>query len=217
MARGTEVHHSLGRFPSGQRGQTVNLLAFAFEGSNPSLPTTGCPRFFLGQPFFVGGDMDQGMLSRPHRFVCVRCNQCCSGQPGYVWLSQKDLEALSNYLHVSKRTFALEYCRPVNIGIILTLSLKEKKNHDCIFLGRDGCMVYEARPAQCRTYPFWESVLEDEQRWTEEGNACPGIGQGAIVSSETILNAILERRQNPPLSIGDVAELKGLEAEWGAP
>ena len=30
----------VGRFPSGQRGQTVNLLAFAFEGSNPSLPTT---------------------------------------------------------------------------------------------------------------------------------------------------------------------------------
>ena len=28
----------LGRFPSGQRGQTVNLLAHAFEGSNPSLP-----------------------------------------------------------------------------------------------------------------------------------------------------------------------------------
>jgi hypothetical protein len=28
----------LGRFPSGQRGQTVNLLAYAFEGPNPSLP-----------------------------------------------------------------------------------------------------------------------------------------------------------------------------------
>ena len=28
----------MGRFPSGQRGQTVNLLAFAFDGSNPSLP-----------------------------------------------------------------------------------------------------------------------------------------------------------------------------------
>ncbi len=27
-------------FPSGQRGQTVNLLAYAFEGSNPSPSTT---------------------------------------------------------------------------------------------------------------------------------------------------------------------------------
>ncbi len=28
-----------GRYPSGQRGQTVNLLANAFGGSNPPLPT----------------------------------------------------------------------------------------------------------------------------------------------------------------------------------
>ena len=35
-----------GRYPSGQRGQTVNLLAYAFGGSNPPLPTilTGASR-----------------------------------------------------------------------------------------------------------------------------------------------------------------------------
>ena len=31
-----------GRYPSGQRGQTVNLLAYAFGGSNPPLPTMLC-------------------------------------------------------------------------------------------------------------------------------------------------------------------------------
>lgn len=30
----------LGRYQSGQLGQTVNLLAFAFAGSNPARPTT---------------------------------------------------------------------------------------------------------------------------------------------------------------------------------
>ena len=30
----------LGRYQSGQLGQTVNLLAYAFVGSNPALPTT---------------------------------------------------------------------------------------------------------------------------------------------------------------------------------
>ena len=30
---------SKGKYQSGQMGQTVNLLAFAFGGSNPSLPT----------------------------------------------------------------------------------------------------------------------------------------------------------------------------------
>ena len=29
----------LGKYQSGQMGQTVNLLAYAFGGSNPSLPT----------------------------------------------------------------------------------------------------------------------------------------------------------------------------------
>ena len=28
-----------GRYPSGQRGQTVNLLPYGFQGSNPCLPT----------------------------------------------------------------------------------------------------------------------------------------------------------------------------------
>ena len=30
----------MGRFPSGQRGQTVNLLSYDFDGSNPSLPSS---------------------------------------------------------------------------------------------------------------------------------------------------------------------------------
>ena len=31
--------YGTGKYQSGQMGQTVNLLAFAFGGSNPSLPT----------------------------------------------------------------------------------------------------------------------------------------------------------------------------------
>ena len=32
----------MGKYQSGQMGQTVNLLAYAFGGSNPSLPTKNC-------------------------------------------------------------------------------------------------------------------------------------------------------------------------------
>jgi hypothetical protein len=159
--------------------------------------------------------MDTETLSKPRCFECIRCNGCCSGQPGYVWLSKKDLDTLSDFLHVSKRKFALDYCKPVDIGLSYTLSLKEKQSHDCIFLENSGCIVYNARPAQCRTYPFWGTILEDEESWVGESKACPGIGRGPAVPSEIIVNAILERRQNPPLSIEKVVELKGLEAEWG--
>ena len=43
-----------GRYPSGQRGQTVNLLANAFGGSNPPLPTT-C-RVTAGRAETTGGN-----------------------------------------------------------------------------------------------------------------------------------------------------------------
>jgi len=45
-------------YPSGQRGQTVNLLAYAFTGSNP-VPTTTA----FGTSFFEAGPCDQGFIS----------------------------------------------------------------------------------------------------------------------------------------------------------
>ena len=34
------IERFMGKYQSGQMGQTVNLLAYAFGGSNPSLPTS---------------------------------------------------------------------------------------------------------------------------------------------------------------------------------
>jgi hypothetical protein len=45
-----------GRYPSGQRGQTVNLLANAFGGSNPPLPTI----MSFGRPGPGVGGLSQG-------------------------------------------------------------------------------------------------------------------------------------------------------------
>ena len=68
----------VGRFPSGQRGQTVNLLAFAFEGSNPSLPTTFhfMARSFRERVFYCfiipmipGKERGSGVL----RAECTKC------------------------------------------------------------------------------------------------------------------------------------------------
>jgi hypothetical protein len=45
-------------YPSGQRGQTVNLLAYAFSGSNPE-PTTISPlSLATGRP--LSGWVDRG-------------------------------------------------------------------------------------------------------------------------------------------------------------
>ena len=51
----------MGKYQSGQMGQTVNLLAYAFGGSNPSLPTENqiviersCLIFFFYIHLFLG-------------------------------------------------------------------------------------------------------------------------------------------------------------------
>ena len=70
------------RFPSGQRGQTVNLLAYAFEGSNPSLATIlrQLPEIIaLSRPaesaissFCLGNRLDFAILgSLPHSKIMV--------------------------------------------------------------------------------------------------------------------------------------------------
>jgi Fe-S-cluster containining protein len=40
----------------------------------------------------------------------------------------------------------------------------------CIFLdtGTNQCRIYEARPTQCRTYPFWPSIVASVQDWNDE-------------------------------------------------
>jgi len=48
-----------GRYPSGQRGQTVNLLAYAFGGSNPPLPTVVAG---ASRPAFTEGGLRKAPL-----------------------------------------------------------------------------------------------------------------------------------------------------------
>ena len=54
----------MGRYRSGQPGQTVNLLAYAFVGSNPSRPTRRT--FFMRERFFycINEAINRGRLSR---------------------------------------------------------------------------------------------------------------------------------------------------------
>ena len=65
--------------------------------------------------------------------------------------------------------------------------LVERDDGGCIFLGQDmKCQVYEARPKQCRTYPFWPELLADETSWEWEGIKCPGIGKGDMIPAAEI-------------------------------
>lgn len=136
-------------------------------------------------------------------FSCKRCSSCCCGVPGVVFMSQEELETLSELENLTTEQFIAVYCRwiPSNDGFDY-LSFRETAGYKCIFWEEErGCRVYQARPVQCRTYPFWSHILQSEENWLKEGKKCPGIGEGSLHTSEEILsqeelykNRILVRR-----------------------
>ena len=99
---------------------------------------------------------------------------------------------------MSKEEFLSLYTRDVDYGLYYLVSLKEKDNYDCIFLGENGCSIYEGTPLQCRTYPFWPSIVESRGNWESEKNSCPGIGKGTVVDKKTIQEMLDKTKNNVP-------------------
>jgi Fe-S-cluster containining protein len=110
---------------------------------------------------------------------------------------------LCQHHRVSETQFIEKWCRWVDVGDGLVLSLLEKKNFDCIFWD-GGCTVYKSRPVQCRTYPFWENPTKTRENWNWEGRYCPGIGRGKLHSQADIEASLQARRHAPVIRKGDV-------------
>lgn len=112
------------------------------------------------------------------RFQCVRCGRCCGGGPGTIRASDAEIEALAKRLGLDPTRFREKYTRKLRRGEV---SLREKLNHDCVFYDRkQGCTVYEDRPRQCRTWPFWRSVVHSRETWAEAAERCPGMDVGRL-------------------------------------
>jgi Fe-S-cluster containining protein len=125
------------------------------------------------------------------QFECTECGACCTGPPGYVAVSDDEAEAIAARLGIDVDTFWGTYTRDDVNGP----SLREQRSAygwDCIFLdrttvpGRAICSVYEARPLQCRTFPWWPEHLRSPKAWARLGRQCEGIGRGAFVPVEHI-------------------------------
>ena len=82
------------------------------------------------------------------------------------------------------------------------VSLRERGNRDCVFYDRrSGCSVYEDRPRQCRTWPFWQAVVHSPERWQEEARGCPGMDAGPLHPA-----AEIEAQARDDGTSGDVPE-----------
>jgi Fe-S-cluster containining protein len=117
------------------------------------------------------------------RFRCTQCGHCCTGAPGFVWVSDQELDALAEFHGTPREQVEKLYTRWLGSR----RSLREKANGDCIFYDKTaGCTVYPVRPRQCRTWPFWESNMRTPEDWKETCQVCPGSGQGDLIPAEEI-------------------------------
>jgi len=118
------------------------------------------------------------------QFTCTQCGDCCTGAPGFVWVNGDEIKALAARLGLDEAEFERRYVRKVG----LRKSLIEHANGDCVFLHPQtrGCTVYEDRPRQCKTWPFWDSNIKSPEAWRETCEVCPGSGTGKLYTLEQI-------------------------------
>jgi Fe-S-cluster containining protein len=143
------------------------------DGSDRSDGNTGSGGGLTSGPWYADG----------LAFECTRCGKCCTGEPGYVWVTEGQLAAIARFLGLSLRRVRESYARKVG----RRTSLRERPNGDCVFWDRArGCTIYPVRPPQCRTWPFWESNVATPEDWQRTCSVCPGAGRGEVIPVEEI-------------------------------
>lgn len=117
-------------------------------------------------------------------FACTGCGACCTGQSGYVWVDLAEVRELSAALGLSIDEFGRRFLRGIGNRYAL---LEDALTGACVFLRGKACSVYEQRPRQCRSYPFWSRVMASPENWRAEAAVCEGIDPGAArVDAQTI-------------------------------
>ena len=106
------------------------------------------------------------------KFGCTGCGKCCKTK-GDVWFNTDEFVDLVAHMNTTAVYILDNYAEEVRSGWV---QMKSKRlvpadsSEQCIFLDLDGkqCTVYEARPVQCKTYPYWPALLASSRAWHEE-------------------------------------------------
>jgi len=106
---------------------------------------------------------------------CFECGgRCCTGASGNIWINKEEMLNLAKFLNIDIEELKNIYLKK----IVYKYSIKEYRTKDfgyvCAFFDttKKMCQIYEARPKQCRTFPFWDSFKQNIKEVKEE---CPAI------------------------------------------
>lgn len=121
------------------------------------------------------------------QFECQGTGRCCVSREGYgyVYLTLADRRRLARHMKIPTRKFTQNYCDKTDGHFHL-----KDFTGPCRFLKGKGCSVYEARPTQCRTWPFWPENMKPKVWQNEITRFCPGVGKGKLFSKEEILKLL---------------------------
>lgn len=106
--------------------------------------------------------------------ACESCQgRCCTGESGYIYVTKSEIEKISTLLDMQIQDFVNKYL----FKKMYKYSIKEVQHegsYECVFYDRtsNGCKIYDARPTQCKTFPFWDYY---KTRVDELKLECPGI------------------------------------------
>lgn len=106
---------------------------------------------------------------------CDTCGgRCCIGESGNIWISKPEIENLSDYLNISLDETRVKYLEKRGYKYSIKETRLAIDNYACVFfdLVKKQCSIYEARPVQCRTFPFWDYFKNNKKEVVEE---CPAI------------------------------------------
>jgi Fe-S-cluster containining protein len=127
------------------------------------------------------------------RWECQGSGRCClsRGEVGYVYLTLADRRRLAAHFKLSTAAFTRRYCQ--RQGDYWHLR-EEAGSIACRFLEANRCTVYEARPAQCRSWPFWPETIGAKAWQQQVASYCPGVGKGRLWTRAEIEAALETQR-----------------------
>ena len=134
------------------------------------------------------------------KFECTSCGKCCRVD-GDVWLAPEEVERIITHLGYddTDRDASIDHFRKRYVRAELTPSdgdqsqswmCLKRKEGACVFLDQGGqCSIYDVRPVQCSTYPFWPSLLKNKEAWEDE----------SVVPDNIVIDGTPHRRWSPDL------------------
>lgn len=139
--------------------------------------------------------MDDIWYKKGLNFKCTGCGRCCSGAPGYVWVSEEEINEMATHLKMDLDQFVKKYIRIVGDRVSL-IERRLGPDFECVFLKGKQCMIYEVRPKQCKTFPWWPQNLESKKAWDEVALECEGINPLAPLIPLEIIESELNHQNN---------------------